>query len=116
MNAIDEVATKQKVIDNLTESFNKQKAILCETKLAFNFDMAVKDVRASFVSFGAPIGHPKILKQSQWPYLEALKDKKLELFEQERLLSCMRVTKIEWTTVDVVCSLRFHFSNGTHSP
>ena len=28
----------------------------------------------------------------------------------------MRVTKIEWTVVDVICSLRFHFNNGTASP
>lgn len=25
----------------------------------------------------------------------------------------MRITKIEWTTIDTICSLRFGFSNGT---
>ena len=28
----------------------------------------------------------------------------------------MRITKIEWTTVDVITTLRFHFNNGTVSP
>ena len=52
-------------------------------KLAFNFDKAVKDVRAGLTHFGAPRDHRAICKQSQWPYLEALKNPDLELFEQE---------------------------------
>ena len=31
-------------------------------------------------------------------------------------MSELRVTKIEWTVVDVICTLRFHFNNGTTSP
>ena len=104
------------MIQNLTEAFQKQKGILVDTKLAFNFDKGVKDVRASLTLFGASREHRVVSKQSQWPYLEALKNPKLELFEQERLLSQLRITKIEWTTVDVICSLRFHFNNGTASP
>ena len=73
-------------------------------------------MRAGLTHFGAPRDHRAICKQSQWPYLEALKNPDLELFEQEQLLSEMRVTKIEWTVVDVICSLRFHFNNGTASP
>ena len=78
-----EVETKQKVIESLTKAFQKQKSVLCETKLAFNFDKAVKDVRAGLTHFGAPRDHRTVCKQSQWPYLEALKNPELELFEQE---------------------------------
>jgi len=65
---------------------------------------------------GAPRDHSAVAKQSQWPYFEALKNLKLEIYEQEQLLSQLRITKVEWTTVDVICSLKFHFNNGTASP
>ena len=101
---------------SLDEAFTKQKNLLCETKLAFNFDQCVKDVRASLVIYGAPRDHRAVRQQSQWPYLESLKDLDLELYEQEQKLSSLRVTKIAWATVDVICSLQFHFNNGTKSP
>jgi len=82
-DAVSEIETKQKVIASLTEAFAKQKSVLCETKLAFNFDRCVKQVRASLTHFGASREHRLIAKQSQWPYFEALKNPKLELFEQE---------------------------------
>ena len=108
--------TKEKVIATVAETLLKQKKILCETKLAFNFEKGVKEVRATLRHFGAPRTHRLIAKQSQWPYLEALRNPKLELFEQEQLLSSLRITKIEWAVVDVVCTLVFHFNNGTKSP
>lgn len=114
--ALSQVETKQKVIENLKQTFEKQKSFLVDTKLAFCFDKCVKDVRASLTFMGASREHRLVTKQTQWPYLEALKNPKLELFEQERLLSKLRITKVEWATVDVICSLKFHFSNGTASP
>ena len=108
--------TQQKVIDGLTQFFGKQKSILCDTKLSFNFDKCVKHVRSTLTHVGATREHKAVSKQSQWPYFEALKNPSLEIFEQEQSLSALRITKVEWTTVDVICSLRFHFSNGTHSP
>ena len=54
-----------------------------------------------------------VVKSSIWPLYESLKFSGLEKFEQESLLRDVRITKIEWTAIDTICSLRFGFSNGT---
>lgn len=115
-DSIHEIETKNKVLASLADAFKKQKSVMCDTKLTFNFEKGIKDVRASLFHFGAPRDHHLVRKQSQWPYFEALRNPQLELFEQEQQLSSLRVTKIEWTTVDVICTLMFHFNNGSRSP
>ena len=39
----------------------------------------------------------------------------MEHFEQESLMRDVKITQVEWTTVDTICSLRFSFNNGTSS-
>ena len=63
--------------------------------------------------FGAPPNHRVVVKSSTWPLYESLKSSGLEQFEQESILRDVRITKMEWTTIDTICSLRFGFSNGT---
>jgi len=46
-DAIHEIETKNKVLASLAQALNKQKSVLCDTKLTFSFDKGVKDVRAS---------------------------------------------------------------------
>ena len=53
------------------------------------------------------------MKSSIWPPYETFKTSDLEYFERESLLRDVRITRIEWTTIDTICSLRFSFSNGT---
>ena len=82
----------------------------------FNFDKAVRELRANLKTYGATREHKSIARQIQWPYFEALKNPKLELFEQEALLSKLKITKIEWSSVDTITTMRFGFNNGTASP
>ena len=37
----------------------------------------------------------------------------MEQFEKESVLRDVKIDKIEWTTIDTICSLRFTFSDGT---
>ena len=46
---------------------------------------------------------------------ESIKTQGMEKFEQESTLRDVVITKVEWTTIDTICSLRFSFSNGTTS-
>lgn len=73
-DAIHEVETKSKVLASLADAFKKQKSVLCDTKLTFNFEKGLKDVRASLFHFGATREHHQVRKQSQWPYLETLRN------------------------------------------
>lgn len=39
----------------------------------------------------------------------------MEQFEQESLLRDIRISKIEWTAIDTITTMRFGFNNGTSS-
>ena len=54
-----------------------------------------------------------VIKSSIWPLYESIKSSGMEKFEQESILRDVHISKIEWTTIDTICSLRFAFSNGT---
>ena len=62
VDSLKELETKQKVITELKKAFQKQKNILCETKLAFNFDKGVKDIRAGMIQIGATREHRTVAK------------------------------------------------------
>ena len=63
-DAIHEIETKNKVLESVGNFLEKQKSVLCITKLTFNFDKGVKDVRSSLFHIGAPRDHRNICKQS----------------------------------------------------
>ena len=62
VDSLKELETKQRVITELKKAFQKQKNILCETKLAFNFDKGVKDIRAGMIHIGATREHRTVAK------------------------------------------------------
>ena len=69
------------------------------------------------VLFGAPTTHRVVAKVVQWPQFDKLGGENiLDQFEQESLLRDNKITAIEWTTVDTICTMRFTFQNGTRTP
>lgn len=61
-DAIHAIETKNTVLGSIGQFFDKQKSVLCVTKLTFNFDKGVKDVRSSLFHFGATKFQPSIAK------------------------------------------------------
>ena len=65
--------------------------------------------------FGASKNHRVVISTHIWPIYENLKWNDMEQFEQESLMRDVKITQVEWTAVDTICSLRFTFNNGTSS-
>lgn len=65
---------------NLDEVFTEQKNILCKTKLAFNFEKCIKDIRSTVKEYGARSDHRMVKKEMEWPVWENMKDLTLELY------------------------------------
>lgn len=61
-DAIHEIETKNTVLGSFGQFLDKQKSVLCVTKLTFNFDKGVKDVRSSLFHIGAPKENLNIVK------------------------------------------------------
>ena len=103
-------------MSNYKEFLKKSRSHIIGVDMQFSFDKAVKEVRANYRNFGADMDHKAVSKQSQWPYLETVKNPKLDHIDQQIALSSLRITKIEWSAVDTITSLRFSFNNNTVSP
>ena len=108
--------TRQDVLINLDEAFTAQKEILCKTRLSWNFEKCIRDIRSTLKEFGAPPDHRMVTSEVHWPIWENTKDWNLELYEQEEKLSSLRISKISWAVVDCICSLQFEFNDGSASP
>ena len=106
---------KQKVLDKIEALFRTQERVLTQSSEGFNYQKAVKELRDDIRMFGAPSNHRAVVKTSTWPMFESIKTQGMEKFEQESTLRDVVITKVEWTTIDTICSLRFSFSNGTSS-
>ena len=92
-----------------------QERVLTQTTEGFNYQQAVKELRADRQLFGAGKNHRVVVKTSQWPQFESFKTTGLEQFEQESLLRDVRIERIEWTCIDTITTMRFSFNNGTTS-
>lgn len=108
-------ATKLKCLEKIDQMYRLQERVLTQTTEGFIFKQAVRELRDGRVLFGAPRTHRAVVSSSQWPVFETFKTTDLEKFEQESLLRDIKITKIEWTCLDTICTLRFGFSNGTMS-
>ena len=73
--------TRQDVLISLDEAFSMNKNILCKTRLAFNFEKCIKDIRSTLKEIGAPHDHPLVKKVVPWPIWENMKNLSLELYE-----------------------------------
>ena len=104
---------KQKVLEKIDLMYSTQERVLTQSSEGFIYKQAVTELRNEVKLFGAPKQHRVVVKSSIWPPYETFKITELEQFERESLLRDVKITRIEWTTIDTITSLRFTFSNGT---
>lgn len=93
---------KTKCFEFLQSNFVKMIDLLVGKKQHFDFEVAVKAIRAEVKFFGAPREHQTVVKESKWPYFEAYRNAKLPVEEQEAILSEIRISKIEWAVGNTI--------------
>jgi hypothetical protein len=112
----DSRIVKAKCFGVLQLLFEKQVDLLVGKRLSFDYEVAVRAIRADLKIYGAPREHISVVKENKWPYFEAYRNPTLKVEEQEALLKDLRITKIEWATGDTIRTLRFSFNNGQTTP
>lgn len=108
----DSQAIKDRCCEFLQKLFDRKLDLLVGKTPSFDFEVAVRAIRAESKFFGAPREHACVDKEQKWPYFEAFRNAKLSVEEQEAILHDISLSKIEWATGDTIKSLRFTFSNG----
>lgn len=107
-------AIKDRCCSFLQKLFDRKIDLLLGKNPPFNFEAAVKAIRAEAQArfFGAPREHASVQRELKWPYFEAFRNPAISIEEQEAILSEIKITKVEWATSDTIKSLKFQFSNG----